>query len=435
MSPPPRRPNEPNRGRALHLAALALALASSLRPAAAQVPTGRDLRVSNAATAGGAHADIAVQQDGTHLVAWLGAHGILGRTFAGDGRPWADETFVAGPEEAPRRRSAPAVGALPGGDFLVVWVEGTKADSATGRVYARRVDGSLRAVGRTFPVSSAGGPAQLQAPDVAAAGDGSFLVVWANAPAEDVHHVMGRPFGADGTARGPERRLDQGRLDDAPRPRVAALAGGGYAVVWQSWQGEGSFYDLFVRRLRRDGSPAAAAEPVAVGPTEVVSQTDPAIAPAADGGFLVAWTDNAADFGRPGVHPDSFDDPVGVLARRFGANGSPRGAAVPLNGHAAGRQETPALSASSRGGFFAVWTSLEPAAQDGSGSGIYGRRLAPDGTPVRREVRLNLATAGAQSRPAVATCPCGRGAVVWEGPLAGEHAVSRRQLRPPADAP
>jgi hypothetical protein len=91
----------------------------------------------------------------------------------------------------------------------------------------------------------------------------------------------------------------------------------------------------------------------------------------------------------------------------------------------AGHQRNAAVVPGPGGGSFVVW---ESETGDGSGSGIVGRHLDREGSPIGPEFLINETTAGEQTRPAVAVDATGRYTVVWTGPDGSANGVFARQL-------
>ena len=76
------------------------------------------------------------------------------------------------------------------------------------------------------------------------------------------------------------------------RGRVAALATGGYVVVWQDNNGQGSQH-VRARVFDNAGQPILGELTLAAG-TEAVFHSNPDVSDLADGGFQVVWTRNAS---------------------------------------------------------------------------------------------------------------------------------------------
>ena len=128
---------------------------------------------------------------------------------------------------------------------------------------------------------------------------------------------------------------------------------------------------------------------------------NPAVAAAADGSFMMAWS------GRDMVNPTNGWD---IYARTFSSAGV-GGATALVNTHLPGNQYAPHLSAIG-GDYLMVWTSL---GQDGSREGVYGQFVHEDGSRVGGEFRVNTTTVSQQMQPAVASDGANQFLVVWTG--------------------
>jgi Ca2+-binding RTX toxin-like protein len=131
------------------------------------------------------------------------------------------------------------------------------------------------------------------------------------------------------------------------------------------------------------------------------SQSDPAIAMAADGKSVLVWT---------GVGEDGSD--YGIYARLYSATGEPQADAFRVNDFPAhGIQGTPAIAMASDGSFVIAWTSYQ--AEDGSNSGVYARRYDAAGRPLAETFLVNTVTDGWQEGPAIAFATDGSFAIAW----------------------
>ncbi|MEZ0579975.1 Calx-beta domain-containing protein [Nocardioides sp. MH1] len=115
---------------------------------------------------------------------------------------------------------------------------------------------------------------------------------------------------------------------------------------------------------------------------------------------------------------------AGVYAQRYGADGTALGSETQVNVTTAGDQSEPDVAMDASGDYVVTWTSD---GQDGSGTGIYARRFAADGTPIGGEFRVNSTTAGAQTSPKVAMDAAGDFVVTFtsdgqDGNLTGVYA-------------
>jgi len=210
-------------------------------------------------------------------------------------------------------------------------------------------------------------------------------------PMQDVYFQL---FTSAGQKIGGEIRANQYTAFNQQSPSVAALSDGSFVLAWASDQQQGTNGIAIVARLF-DHNGAALGDEFIVSMPGVVCG-DPSVAPAAIGGFTIAWTQK-----EPATRLD-------VLARTYNASVLPLGEPFVVNNERRGDQSGPRL-ASAPGGQLAVWTSMS---QDGSREGVYGRWLN-DGAVAGGEFRVNTTTFLRQFQPAVAADGSNRALVIW----------------------
>ncbi len=154
-----------------------------------------------------------------------------------------------------------------------------------------------------------------------------------------------------------------------------------------------------------------AAQLVPVGPERAVntttagSQFAAGVAGEPGGAYLVVWQSTGQDGGGAGIY-----------ARLFDGAGSALTSEIHVSQTTAGDQVTPAVAWSPAGTFLVAWASN---GQDGSGFGIYARRLqAATGQFLGNEFQVHVTTAGSQLAPRVAASGANFYAV-WSGLGAG----------------
>src|SRR5215207_1789663 len=103
------------------------------------------------------------------------------------------------------------------------------------------------------------------------------------------------------------------------------------------------------------------------GSQELFSEAPHAVAADADGDFVVTWSSSGQD-----------GSGWGVYARRYAADGTPRGAEFLVNQVTANNQWYPNVATDAVGNFVVVWASD---LQDGGGSGVFARRYTAAGAP------------------------------------------------------
>jgi hypothetical protein len=179
-------------------------------------------------------------------------------------------------------------------------------------------------------------------------------------------------------------------------PDVAKDSDGGFVIVWSSAYQDGDPPGIFLRSFDADGN--------AVGPELQVNsyttniQDYPAVATQSGGALVVVWQSQ-----RDG-------DGYGIFGQRFSSPGTKQGDEFQINSHTIGYQEFPALAAEGDGDFVVTWNSAD---QDGSATGIFGRRFASSGMPQGAEFQVNSYTVAAQKYSAVTINGDGSFIVVW----------------------
>ena len=99
----------------------------------------------------------------------------------------------------------------------------------------------------------------------------------------------------------------------------------------------------------------------------------------------------------------------GLIGRRFDAIGNPLSAEFPINSITTGDQAEAAI-ASGPGGFVVAWSSSPDAT---GGADVLVRRFDVDGVPLGPEFLVNVHTTGIQNEPDVAMDDSGRFVVAW----------------------
>lgn len=331
------------------------------RYAGSGAPVGAEFRV-NTFTFGGVHSAPSVAADaaGNFVVIWqyapLEPGGLLGQRFAASGAPLGGEFGVGNSGY----NFDPAVASDPAGNFFVVWDGILPADGSGRAVFARRFASS----GAGFPVFRVNTftTSDQTLPAVAADSLGNFVVVWhSNTQDGSALGVFGQRYASSGAPLGSEFRVNTYSTFSQSRPSVAADASGGFVVVWQSYQQEGSGDGIFGQRYAGTGAPLG--PEFRVNTVTTNNQSNPAVAADAAGNFVVTWSS---------LGQDGSND--GVFGQRYDAAGSPLGPEFRVNTYTLGNQTASAVTSDAAGRFEVVWQSLP---QDGNGYGVFGQRFLP----------------------------------------------------------
>ena len=283
----------------------------------------------------------------------------------------------------------PAVG--PRGDFLISWSSLEQDGSGFG-VYAPRYDALGNPQGGEFRVNTAAAGNQYSTSAVADAG-GNYIIAWTNDvgnpdPSRDIFARVFAPWGAVLT---PEFRVNAFVAGRQSSPAIAALPGGGFVIVWESLNQDGSSFAVVGRRFDSRGGPLGGDFLVNTFTPGV--QAAPRISSDAAGNFVVVW------------HSENQDGSArGVFGRRFNASASPLGGEFLVNTYTSNFQQYPVVSAIADGRFVVAWESgntIGGPTQDGNNYGIFGRTFDAAGNPTSGEYQINVYTTDHQRTPTV----------------------------------
>ncbi|APZ93419.1 putative Ig domain-containing protein [Fuerstiella marisgermanici] len=295
-----------------------------------------------------------------------------------------------------------AIGGFINGGFVSVW-QSYKQDRSGWGIYGQRFDENSGPVGAEFQVAQTTKYSQL-APTLDVADDGSFAIAWqSNHQDGSSAGIYVRRYSAAGQAVTGEIQVNETTRGNQSNPDVAILTDGNFAVVWNG-RGSGDRWGSFVRVFEADGHPTGGEQLLNASTNGI--QGDPAIAASPDGGFWTTWAGSGAD------------DPAGIYASRFDADGIAVAEPSLINSHTKRRQTRPTIDVRTDGTVLIGWQSWR---QDGSSWGTYGRLLDADGGSSGSVFRLNELTKGIQHRPDVAFLSDDSFVATWTGRGAGDR--------------
>lgn len=328
----------------------------------------------------------------------------------------------------------------------VAWQDNSTDGSGLG-IRARRIEASGSASSEAFRVNESASDDQ-EAVAVATLKDGSTAFAWLGGK-RGQQGIFVRVLSPDGTfVRGETRVSAAG--SDCRAPSIAALAGGGAAVVWSAQGADGDGLGIVAQRLSASGLPVGPS--IAVNEYTWDNQRSPQVAAASDGSFAVAWVsdlqngNNRADVYvrsisadgvagaeyrvNSGTAPCSYptlasvgqgwvvawsaaeisqeDSRFTINARWLDANGFPAQAVKAVSG-VEGNHTRPCIAVSAQR-LLVSWTGTKV---DASGVGIGGRVFTVQGEAVGPALPLNAVSRGDQMTPAVSGLGDGRFLAVW----------------------
>ena len=299
------------------------------------------------------------------------------------------------PADPAGSQTAPATAVAPSGGALVVWQSAGSGGEGSD-VLARAYGPDGVPLGPEFVVNTHL-PGCQQSPDVAAAQDGTFTVVWQSEGQDgDGSGVFVRRFAAHGAPLGAEGQVNSTTAGDQRSPRVAHDPAGSFVVVWESLGQDGDGWGVVARRF---GASGPLSSEVIVPTATGGHQRHPDLALQPTGQVIFAWEG-----------PDG--EGSGIFLRRFeGTLGAADPAAVQAHASAAGVQRFPALGLDASGNVIAFWESASPG---GLGSRIRARRFDRFLAPLAAEVAADTGSFGPAFRPAVESAGSGDFLALWE---------------------
>lgn len=268
----------------------------------------------------------------------------------------------------------PDVARAGSGAAVIVWA-GAADDADLSEVLARRYGPGGEPVGAPFQVNEVTRLRQYN-PRVAMAADGSFVVVWLSEINAPEVQVRARRYAANGMPLGPEFRVDaEARFNVSVGVDIDMNAAGEAVIVWRRRLSLGGLAKLDIRtinarQLSADGELGREFRP-ALNPLPVLRSATVGVAP--DGSFVIVW------------HSDSSARMLtGIFARRYRPNGRPYGL-LPrrvsnlIDGVVA--VDTPRIAVGPEGGYVIAWTGY---AADSKPISVFLRRFGADGRALGR---------------------------------------------------
>lgn len=330
------------------------------------------------------------------------------------------ETAVNAPDGD--REYAAASTRLTNGTTIAVWNDftGTDPTAQGGHLHGRLLDGSGLPLGPEIVLNSEIA-IFLNEFKVAALADGGFVVVWTSADVVDGsgRAVLAQRFSATGAALGPEVVVNSQTSADQRFADVAGLKDGGFVITWSDAAGDrisaGDTYGWGVRAQIFSAAGSPVGGEISVNTSTLGFELYPTVAALEGGGFVISWANSV-----PGR--STLDD---IRLQAFDATGIKVAPERTLSSAPGSRDYYPDIAATDDGGFLVIWRQLDQASGIQS---IVGQRFD---SPTDSEGSAFVVTSGLMNlgvRPDIAVLPDGF-VVVWEGGALGSEDVYARVFR------
>jgi len=284
----------------------------------------------------------------------------------------------------------PTITTLADGGWLTVWTSDTSGKDLT---FFQRFTANGTAVGTEVQVSAEASTFGQTSPVATGLSDGGWVIAWADTSAggENNDGIFLQRYAADGTT---DDTVTQVTLSGSPGdadPTITSLADGGWVVAWLD--------DAFMLQQRFDASGNQVGDPALINSTFTsIGDQVPALSALADGGWIATWQ----------VGIGTAD----IFQQQFAEDGSPIGDATKINTTTTGSQQDTAVAALADGGWVVTWES--GGGQDGDSFGVYLQRYDSDGNKIGSETLVNSFTTGNQSDPSITALADGGWVVAWE---------------------
>lgn len=262
----------------------------------------------------------------------------------------------------------PVVSALDSGGFAVSWSFYDDANNDL-RLEMVRLDAAGQVMGNVVEVHSA---AELQfTGDMAALGDGRFVVAWTqdgglDDPSGDSVRMM--IYNDNGTISRGMTLVNTATANDQRAPVITVLANGNFVVAWNDLSGAHAAPGAVVGQIFDPNGNKIGSE-FAIGETNVFNFPAPSIVSLPDGRFVASYM----QFGGEG------DSDQGVFVQVFDADGTKIGGEIRVNSITQARQSFPELAVLDDGRVVIVWADQSGTAPDTTGEAVRMQIIDPNG--------------------------------------------------------
>jgi hypothetical protein len=271
-------------------------------------PTGRPFTVSSGGAGLKSRPRLAVRSTGDAVAAWMSEAseiGVFTRLLGRTGRPAGGAIQVDTVSGA--TGFTPALAVDPDGSYLIAWVSQKGTDTRNTSIYGRVFGASGAPLAAPFAITSNTVGPQLR-PTAATDGQGSYLVAWQGYTTDPGHaRIDGQIVGKAGGLLGKRQVISNGagkNLSDAS-PTAVAAPGGTFVLVWMEYS---TWFPVGMAGVEVDRSGVPLGSQAWINDKQIGAQLRTALAADGAGHYLSPYEGF--------YNPTS----VGILARFFAAN-------------------------------------------------------------------------------------------------------------------
>lgn len=214
--------------------------------------------------------------------------GVYGRVYGLDGQPLGDSFLVNTTTRG--EQHSPSVAVEEDGSFVVVWAGRGQLDRDG--IYLQRFDNQGQKIDGEILVNSTLGGEQT-APSVAVGDNGIYVVAWQGAGVGDVEGIFFRRFTDQGSVSDFEARVNTTVVGEQSGASIAVLDGDEFVIGWQSRRQDGSDWGVYSQSF--NSTALRLGNETQLNTTTAASQTEVAVAANPLGGYVAAWQSRDQD--------------------------------------------------------------------------------------------------------------------------------------------
>jgi hypothetical protein len=246
--------------------------------------------------------------DGGYVVTWQSynqdgdSYGIYAQKYNVGGESVGEEISVASTYAG--TQSTPDITELDNGGFVIAW-QSENSDGDSYGIAAQHFDASGNKVGNEHLLNAFNVGKQSNV-DIESLGNGEYVAVWQSYGQDGNNYaVVSQRFNAQGQALGNETVVNDYTNGSQSNPSVSVLEDGSYVVTWQSYSQDGDGYGIYAQMF--DSSGIKMGDEIAVNTTVEKTQSEPAITALAEGGFAISWQSYNQDESSYAIVAQTFD--------------------------------------------------------------------------------------------------------------------------------
>jgi len=346
------------------------------------------------------NSSVAMSNSGNMVIAWessgqdLGLEGIYAQRYDVFGNPIGNEFWVNSSSMGEQEKPAVAMDAM--GNFVIVWQSNGQDGDGYG-IYAQRYSNTGNPIGSEFKVNTETINDQAN-PSIVMYSTGGFIVTWDSLNQDgDGYGIYAQKFSDLGNPINTEFKVNTYTTNAQENPSIAINDSGNFIITWQSYNQDGDEYGIYAQRFDNTANPIGTEFKVNTYTSDI--QTNPSIAMADNGNFVITWESKNQD-----------GDKYGIYAQRFDGLADPLDSEFQINENTINSQNNSSISMDSGGNFIVTWENNN---QDGTSYGISARKYFNSGMPTTNEIKINTIENNGEYSPKVANRDLGDFVITW----------------------